>query len=313
MLLSILVGCGKSYVQSSVKAVEPTEETSENNTEPVDQDTKTDYKISVSSVAISGVLAEMNQDIVGRPTTKLEIPEQYISTPEIGSSFSPDFEKVLEVGTNLLIGDASFKEKLEKPAAEYGIETFFIGTGTYAEFINGIDQLGEKLNKQSEAKNIIDNLQAPLKEIKASDNIPTIAIIFGSSESNMLATAESYIGSLADAIGAINIADNIAKENSMDTSTAGHGGSSQGYINLNLEQILKAQPDIIIRFAHGNVEQTKESFKKLFDESPVWSKLNAVSNNKVFDLDYNIFGVSANLKMGDALRQLGEIIYGSTN
>ncbi len=29
----------------------------------------------------------MNQKIVGRPTTKLELPNEYVDIPEIGSSF----------------------------------------------------------------------------------------------------------------------------------------------------------------------------------------------------------------------------------
>ncbi len=286
LVLSVFIGCtGTPNTVSTDTTVE---------------DTNNDLKISVASVAVSQVLSAMNQDIVGRPTTKLELPEEYVSIPEIGSSFSPDFEKVLEVGTQLLIGDMLFKDKIDDIAKQYGIDTFYIDTSTYDNFLSGIQDLGKKINKEAEATEIIDKFRNPINNLESIDKDINVAVIFGSSESNMLATKDTYIGSLVNAFGIKNIVDEILEANKGSLN-------SGNYVNLSIEQLLVNEPDIILTFGHGNTEETKQAFEKLFNENPAWKNLNAIKNNKIYVLESDIFGTSANIYMDKALIRLGEI------
>ena len=304
LISALLVGCGTSGKNEPASTNAENTAESTDSTEANKNEQKENMKISVASVAISEVLAAMEQEVVGRPTTKLKLPEMYQNVAEIGSSHSPDFEKILAVGTELLIGDEMFKSKIEKTASEYNIDTFYVNTSTYQKFIESIEGLGKKINKEEEAKKVIQTINAPLEKYKDKSSDKTIAIIFGTSESNQLATDESYIGSLLKALGGKNIVNAIAEKNSNVLDKV-----ENGYINLNIEQILQTPPDIIVRFGHGNVEEANKSFEKLFNENPAWKDLDAVKNNKVYDLDASVFGVSANLKIDKALEQLGEIIY----
>ncbi len=110
--------------------------------------------------------------------------------------------------------------------------------------------------------------------------------------------------------GAINITDKLAKDiNTQTTQAHTDSTSALSYLDLSLEQILVENPDIILRFSHGNVEETKKAFDKEFSTNPVWKNLDAVKNGKVYDLDPNIFDVSANLKVGEAIKEIGKLIY----
>lgn len=302
LTFSILVGCSN---QSNKEVSNDNDKNIEKENSLEKEKANTDIKISVASVAISQILSEMNQEIVGRPTTKLTLPKEYQDVPEIGSSFSPDFEKVLAVGTELLIGDEMFKDKIEKTAKEYGIETFYVNTSTYNSFLTSIEELGKKIGKEKEANDIIKRFKEPLNNTKDINKDLKVAIIFGTSESNMLATENTYVGSLVQALGVKNIATEIINDSSGNNPLE---VDSNGYINLNLEQLLKNQPDLILRFGHGNVEEANKAFDKLFSENPAWKNLNAVKNNKIFDLDSNIFGSSANNSVDKALIELGEIL-----
>lgn len=302
LTFSILVGCSN---QSNKEVSNDNDKNIEKENSLEKEKVNTDIKISVASVAISQILSEMNQEIVGRPTTKLTLPKEYQDVPEIGSSFSPDFEKVLAVGTELLIGDEMFKDKIEKTAKEYGIETFYVNTSTYNSFLTSIEELGKKIGKEKEANDIIKRFKEPLNNTKDINKDLKVAIIFGTSESNMLATENTYVGSLVQALGVKNIATEIINDSSGNNPLE---VDSNGYINLNLEQLLKNQPDLILRFGHGNVEEANKAFDKLFSENPAWKNLNAVKNNKIFDLDSNIFGSSANNSVDKALIKLGEIL-----
>lgn len=300
---SILVGCSNnSAEQTSNKAIEneSTENISAENES--DENIAVEKKISVASVAISQILDEMDVDIVGRPTTKLELPKRYESIAEIGSSFSPDFEKVLAAGTELLIGDSMFKDKIEKSAQEYGIETFYVNTSTYNDFLTSIEELGKKIGKETEASEIIERFTQPLDTNQINKDLK-VAIIMGSTESNMLATEKTYIGSLVEILGAKNITTEIINSGNNILEV-----DANGYVNLNIEQLLENQPDIILAFGHGNIEEATKQFEQLFTENPVWANLDAIKNNKIHYLDSSIFGTSANNLVDKALIELGEIL-----
>lgn len=299
LMFSLFTGCSSNSQQT----INDTSQNIQNDIVVNDEN----IKISVASVAISQILADMDQEIVGRPTTKLALPERYLEVEEIGSSFSPDFEKVLAVGTELLIGDSLFKEKIDATAKQYGIDTFYIDTSTYESFLFGIDELGRKIGKEEEATNIIARFQAPLNNLKNINKDLKVAIIFGTSESNMLATEDTYVGSLIKALGLKNVVTEITGSTSLSSEV---NETNSSYVNLNLEQLLQNQPDVILRFGHGNIEEANRAFEKLFNENPAWKNLEAVKNGKIYDLDPNIFGSSANNHVDEALMHLGEIFNG---
>lgn len=299
LMFSLFTGCSSNSQQT----INDTSQNIQNDIVVNDEN----IKISVASVAISQILADMDQEIVGRPTTKLALPERYLEVEEIGSSFSPDFEKVLAVGTELLIGDSLFKEKIDATAKQYGIDTFYIDTSTYESFLFGIDELGRKIGKEEEATNIIARFQEPLNNLKNINKDLKVAIIFGTSESNMLATEDTYVGSLIKALGLKNVVTEITGSTSLSSEV---NETNSSYVNLNLEQLLQNQPDVILRFGHGNIEEANRAFEKLFNENPAWKNLEAVKNGKIYDLDPNIFGSSANNHVDEALMQLGEIFNG---
>lgn len=273
---------------------------SKTTNEEVDAATKEESKTVVAaSVAASQVLDAIGAEVIGIPTTKLEMPEGLKGLPEVGQSMNPDLEVVASLEPDVFVMDKSFKEKVEESMKEYDLNTFFIDTTTYTNFISSIEELGKEVGREDEAKELIETLKESEKEVAKikGDKSPTVSIFFGSGENFMLATETSYLGDLAKAVGATNISSKLGDVNSP-------------YIQFSLEQILEQNPDYILRFAHGDVEETKKAFDSAFDKNPVYAELDAVKNNKVVDLDSNIFNVSANLKITEAITTLGDILYG---
>ena len=256
--------------------------------------------VVVATVSGTQVLDRLDAEVVGIPTTQMEIPEQYKGLPEVGQAMSPDLEIVASLVPDLFVMDNSFKESVEESIKEYDLNTFFLKTGTYTEYVQSIEELGKAINKEEEATELVNELKEAQTAAanKKSDKSPTVAIIFGAGENFMLATETSYLGDLVKSIGATNIASNI------------DGAAESAYVQLSLEQVLQQNPDYVLRFAHGNLEETKKSFDEAFDKNPAYQELDAVKNNKVVDLDPSIFNVSANLKVKDALTSLGDILYG---
>lgn len=258
-------------------------------------------KIASGTVAATEVLDALELDLVGVPTTKSTLPERYNGVQDIGQAFSPNFETLVSLAPELVVFDNNFKEKLNGQLTEYGINPFYFNTSTFNNFKDSILELGKLTDREKKAEELSNKLQDSVDKVleksKKSNDKAKVAILFGTSESYMLATDLSYVGDLLNTIGIDNITDTIEKANS-------------AYLNFSLEQVVQLNPDYILRLNHGDVEAAKKSFDKEFATNPAWKSLKAVKDGKVYDLDSNIFGVSANLRVTEAIEEIGNIIYG---
>ena len=266
------------------------------------ESSKDNKKVSVVSATVSAtqVLDKLDANVLGVPTTKMDLPEKLKDLPKVGQAISPDLEIVASLEPDVFVMDNMFKEKVEESMKKYDLNTFFFDTSTYTNFVNSIKKLGAEINQTEEATKLVNELKEVEKEAvkNKKGEAPTVAIIFGGGENFMLATETSYLGDLAKTVGAKNITSNL------DTNV------KSPYIQFSLEQILEQNPDYILRFAHGEIEQTKKAFDTAFDKNPAYKELDAVKNNKVIDLDPSIFNVSANLQVKEAIKTLGETFYG---
>jgi len=265
-----------------------------------EKDSVPDKKIVSATVSATQVLDKFDANLVGIPTTKTTLPDKYKDLPEVGQAMAPNLEIVASLKPDLFIVDSMFKEKIEKSLKEYDLNAFYFETGTYSKYIESIQKLGTELGKKDEANKIVEEFKLTEKEVakKAKDGEkPKVAVLFGGGDNFMLATKTSYLGDLVNTVGAENIADGL------------DGKVDSGYIQFSMEQIVKEDPDYILRFAHGDVEETKKSYEKAFDKNPAWQTLSAVKNGNVVDLDSSVFNVSANIFVKDAIKELGDILY----
>ena len=282
----LLVGCGVGVGQEVNKAQQ--------------EDVKNVSVVS-ATVSATNVLEKLDAEVIGIPTTKMEIPEKYKELPQVGQAMNPDLEIIASLEPDVLVVDDTFRKNIEESLKSYDLNTFYFQSKTYNSFIQSITDLGKELGKEEEATKLITELKKVEEEARTNkgDKEPTIAIMFGSGENFMLATESSYLGDLVKTVGGKNIT------NELDVKDNGFG-----YAQFSLEQIMKQNPDYILRFAHGNIEDTKAMFDKAFDQNPAYKELDAVKNKKVYDLDSEIFNVSANLGVTEAIKTLGDMLYG---
>lgn len=267
----------------------------------VEEKVTEEVKVVAATVSATQVLAELNAEVLGVPVTSQTLPEVYADLPTVGQAMNPDLEVVASLEPDLLIMDANFKASVEDSLDSYGINAFFFETGSYEAFTNSIEELGKAINREEEAASLVSEIKEAEKVValNRTETSPTVAVIFGAGDNFMLATESSYLGDLVKTVGATNI-----------TSTL-EGDMSSAYVQFSLEQILAANPDYVLRFAHGNIEETSKMFNEAFDKNEAYQELDAVKNGKVYDLDSSIFNVSANLEIKTAITTLGDIFYGN--
>jgi len=257
--------------------------------------------VVATSPAIANILYALNGNVVGIPTTTARLPEAFDGLPEVGGVMETDFELILSLEADLVVIDAAFEARWEDQINELGLNVFFFSSRNYDTFLESIQGLGEKIDENEAANTMISDIEDALtdaQQLKTEDEGPTVAIIFGAHEDFTLAAETSAFGNLAYLMGARNIL------NDMDIELDGN------FIPVSMEQILLADPDFILRFGHGPMDNVTAAFDEVLDNNEIFQQLTAFNEGRVVNLDNTIFTESINLRVSEALQFLGELFYG---
>ncbi|ASI74764.1 heme ABC transporter substrate-binding protein IsdE [Bacillus cereus] len=252
--------------------------------------------VVATTVAVTEIMDALEVDLVGVPTSSKTLPKRYKALPEIGNPMSPDMEKVKSLKPS---------EVLSVTTLEYELKPVFDGVGMKANFLDltslknmqsSISDLGKKYGREKQAEAVVTKLDKKVasiqKEVKGKKE-PTVLILLGVPGSYLVATEHSYIGDLVKQLGGKNIVQ----------------GEQVEYLASNTEYLKKADPDIILRAAHGMPDEVVKMFDKEFKTNDIWKHFAAVKNNRVYDLEERLFGTTGNLAAIEALDELKKMMY----
>lgn len=257
-----------------------------------------EHRIIVTSVSISKIMDRLDLELTGVPDSSFELPERYDDVKRVGLPMSPDLEIVKSLNPTVIISPNSLQYDLKPQYESIGVPSIFMNLMSVEGMLKSIGQLGELYDRREEAAQILSEhekfMEEYNKKIEGKEK-PKVLVLMGLPGAYMVATENSYVGNLVKLAGGENV---FAPD------------GSNAFLNLNTEAIAQTDPDIILRAAHGMPEEVKESFAKEFAENDIWKHFRAVQNGKVYDLDYNIFNMSASLDYQEALTALQGMLYG---
>lgn len=252
-------------------------------------------KIIATSPAVIEICDRLNIPLVAICETNKEIPEKYKDLPKVGKPMNPDVEKIVTMNPDLVLSPTALKADLEDKYKAAKIDSLFIDLTSVDGMYKSIGELGEKLNKKEEAKKLTDEYLKIKEDIKNNTKEEKkVLVLMGVPGSYLVATNKSYVGNLVELAGGKNV----------------YESDKDSFMNVNTEDMYSKNPDIILRAAHGLPDDVKEMFAKEFKENQIWSKFNAVTENRVYDLDEKYFGMSANLDYQTSIKKLQEMMNG---
>lgn len=260
---------------------------------------KTPAKVVVASVAVAEVLNALGVVPVGVPTSTVALPEAFKDVQKIGSALKPDIEQVTKLQPDIVIGPASIKDSLEKQFKPASLKTAYIPADSLEELKLSTIVLGRVFKQEQKAKDLLDRLGKQENEAAAlakGKTAPKVLFLFGSAESFMMMNEKTFAGSIAKKLGASNVVSDVLK-------------SQETYVALNMENVVAANPDVILLVAHGDPNTAIQKFEEDVKKNGAWEKLNAFKNGRVKALDYNLFGVASLVKAGDAYKAMTALLY----
>lgn len=253
-----------------------------------------DKKVVVAtSVAVTEILDKLGVEVSGVPTTSYELPKSVKDATKVGNPMSPDLEIIKSLNPTCVVSVDTLGSDFEKKFTENNIPSKFVNLSNVDGLKKTILDLGKEFDKKEKADEIIEELEKKEKELTLNNkkNDEEVLILFGAPGSVMVSTDLSYVGNLVKIAGGNNIFES-------ETSS---------FMQVNMEEIIKRNPDKILIMTHAVPEEAKKTVEEEFAKES-WKQLDAIKNNKVHYLENGYFGMSANLKVIEALDKMGAIL-----
>ena len=253
--------------------------------------------IAATSVAVMQICEKLDLDLVGVPHSDLvELPDRYKDAVEVGSPMAPDMEILSQLGPEWVLSPNSLQNDLRPKYEAAGLQYGFLNLKTIFGMYQSIADLGELFGRQEQAKVLVDEFESyyhDYQERHQEQPSPRVLVLMGLPGSYVVATENSYVGSLVELAGGENV----------------YAGTDKEFLNINTEDMLQKDPDIILRTAHAMPESVMKMFAEEFETNDIWKHFTAVQEGRVYDLDHSYFGMSANFNYPKALDVLDEIFY----
>lgn len=258
-----------------------------------------DLRIAATSPAVADICDKLDIDLVGVcSSTVSTIPDRYKDATQLGTAMNPDTEILASLDLDWILSPSSLESDLQPKYAAIKTKSAFLNLKSVEGMYKSIEEFGEMFDRQEQAQKLVDEYTSFMNKYKNKNKgkeSPKVLVLMGLPGSYIVATDNSYVGSLVKLAGGTNV--------------YGDGGG-QEFLNANTEDMETKDPDIIVRCAHALPDEVVEMFNEEFSANDIWKHFRAVQEGKVYDLSYEYFGMSAGFDYPQALDELQPILYG---
>ena len=262
-------------------------------------DVSGEVRIVATSPAAVDICDRLELDLVGVCSSTLStIPERYQDVTTVGTAMSPDLEILKSLNPDYVLSPNSLQSDLQPKYASIGVNSLFLNLRSVEGMYASIEGLGEKFGREEQAQALVDEYEQFMEEYRSQNEgkeSPTVLVLMGLPGSYIVATESSYVGNLVKLAGGINVYGD---------------GDGQEFLTANTEDMKTKEPDIILRAAHALPDDVVEMFKDEFETNDIWKHFEAVQEGRVYDLPYELFGMSAKFNYPDPLEVLQPLLYG---
>lgn len=285
------------HVETMLEITDPQEKAAVNAAKAMVQSMDMEPRIIATSPAAVEICDRLELDLVGICSSAVStLPERYKDVPAVGTAMSPDMEIMASLNPDWILSPASLQADLQPKYEELDTQWAFLNLRSVQGMYRSIQELGEIFGREVQAQELVDEFLEFYQEFERGKNgkeRPKVLILMGLPGSYIIATEKSYVGSLVALAGGENV----------------YAGSNQEFLTVNTEDMKTKEPDIILRAAHALPDQVKEMFSEDFKTNDIWKHFKAVQSGRVFDLTYELFGMSATFRYAEALEELEPMLY----
>ena len=266
--------------------------------ETTSTDESREVRLVATSPAVVQICNRLDLDLVGICQSTSDLPERYDGVTTVGMAMNPDLEIIKSLDPDYILSPATLQNDLQPKYASIGVSSLFLNLKSVEGMYASIEGLGEKFGREEEAAVMLeefDSFMTEFAEKNAGKESPKVLVLMGLPGSYIIATDNSYVGSLVKFAGGTNVYGD---------------GDGQEFLFANTEDMKTKEPDVILRAAHGLPDEARKMFAEEFSTNDIWQHFKAVQEGRVYDLDSNLFNMSANFSYEEALKALQPMLCG---
>lgn len=257
-----------------------------------------EVRLVATSPAVVQICNRLDLDLVGICQSTSDLPERYDGVTTVGMAMNPDLEIIKSLDPDYILSPATLQNDLQPKYASIGVSSLFLNLKSVEGMYASIEGLGEKFGREEEAAVMLeefDSFMTEFAEKNAGKESPKVLVLMGLPGSYIIATDNSYVGSLVKFAGGTNVYGD---------------GDGQEFLFANTEDMKTKEPDVILRAAHGLPDEARKMFAEEFSTNDIWQHFKAVQKGRVYDLDSSLFNMSANFSYEEALKALQPMLCG---
>ena len=287
-----------SLVLAGVMALSVTGCVNQHPEETTSTNESREVRLVATSPAVVQICNRLDLDLVGICQSTSELPERYDGVTTVGMAMNPDLEIIKSLDPDYILSPATLQNDLQPKYASIGVSSLFLNLKSVEGMYASIEGLGKKFGREEEAAVMLeefDSFMTEYAEKNAGKESPKVLVLMGLPGSYIIATDNSYVGSLVKLAGGTNVYGD---------------GDGQEFLFANTEDMKTKEPDVILRAAHGLPDEARKMFAEEFSTNDIWQHFKAVQEGRVYDLDSDLFNMSANFSYEEALKALQPMLYG---
>lgn len=213
-----------------------------------------------------------------------------------------DVETILAQQPDLIICSTAMKgyETINGPAEAAQIPLIAVSYNDFSDYLKWFNVFCNLTGKpelwDEIAMKTLDDVVDVLVSAPKTDN-PKVFSIFAGSESLTANTSKTVLGGMITALNGVNIVDEWDNPTGADR------------LDVNLETVYAADPDIILIQCHSTEEEEKAFVEEQYGSNEVWKSLRAVQNGQVYYLEKSLYHNKPNSRFAEAYQKLAQLLY----
>lgn len=308
-----LAGCGNNEAAPK-ETTPPAQQEAQPNEAPVDsgRELKTTYPLTLTDSTGVEVTFEqapakiaslapseteklfalgLDDEIVGVSDVD-DYPEAAKSKPKLGG-YQVNEEAIIAADADVVFAALTDVQSAEK-LRELGITLFVNNPKTIDAVMKDIERMGQITDRQAEAEKVVDQMKQELdrvaeavKSVKDEDKKKVYVEV----SPGWTAGKGEFIDEIITLAGGINAA-----------------GDTKGWFEISEENIIAANPDVILYMDDVVDEATKKTLDQLIKERGGWDQIEAIKNDQVIAMNANLLSRSGP-RVTQGLVEVAKAIY----
>lgn len=296
LLLALsLIGCGaENKKQQGTAAETPAQEQEQTNETPdtASEELKTQYPLTITDatgtemtfeqtpakiVSLSPSETEklfalgLDEEIIGVSDYD-DYPEAATAKPRMGG-FQVNEEALIAAGPDVVFS-ATMNAETAAKLRGLGISVFVNDPKSIEDVMETITVLGQITDRQAEAEQVVDEMKQELASVTeavqglADEDKKKVYVEFSP---GWTVGQGEFMDEMITLAGGINVA-----------------GDQQGWFEISEENIIAANPDVILFSANVVDEASKKTLDEMIKERGGWDQIEAIKNDQIIGMDDNL-------------------------